>query len=613
MMRFNLQLFAQKLNTGTSIVDYLKSQGQDSSMSARKELAKSLGITNYSGSYDQNVQMLKALQSSSATNSVSGNTGGGSQKVALTGGTDSGSGGNSGTKLVQTGGSNSGGASNTGSASIKGVAQSTIDKIGSTFQASDKVTGANAEAQGYLGKVQELAGVTDIVDQSTWDILNTPYQTPTAVTEAFNYTNQLLQQLSSGRTSYTDQIKALMGDIQSRDKFTYDVDSDPLFQQALASAMSSGKTAMQDTIGQASSLTGGYASTYATSAGNQAYNAYIQDAYANLPAYYEMALEAYQMEGQEMYQQLAMLSDADATEYQRMYDSWSANFSNAQQMYQNSYGEWQDTINNAYNSANLQINEHGQIVDQVYNAYNATANNAQQMYQNEYNAWADEVANAVKIASMANSDYWSGEELTQRQNEFDTEMEYKRDALAQDDSQFYASLGQDQSQFDASMAQEQAQFISRYDLNGDGIVDSQDQAVEASASGSSDFATLTNSDMKTLEEVYISAGGGTAGLEAVDRQLTLLGKNNLSEEANDALTETLNGVDMPLQHQDWTIADDTKNRGFLWWKGVDHNDTYTYNGTTKTYDQLSEMIDLSDMSEAEKEQMRKALQNQSKK
>ena len=81
-----------------------------------------------------------------------------------------------------------------------------------------------------------------------------------------------------------------MGQIQNRDKFSYDVDNDVLFQQYLASSMASGKTAMQDTMGQASALTGGYGSTYATSAANQQYNAYIQDAYNNLPEYYQMAM-----------------------------------------------------------------------------------------------------------------------------------------------------------------------------------------------------------------------------------------------------------------------------------------------------------------------------------
>ena len=59
-----------KLNTNTSIVDYLKSQGQNSSYSARQDLAKSLGISNYTGTAEQNVQMLNALKNGSSTSSA---------------------------------------------------------------------------------------------------------------------------------------------------------------------------------------------------------------------------------------------------------------------------------------------------------------------------------------------------------------------------------------------------------------------------------------------------------------------------------------------------------------------------------------------------------------
>ena len=48
----------------TSIVDYLKSQGQDSSYSARKKLAEERGITNYSGTAAQNTQLLNMLRNS---------------------------------------------------------------------------------------------------------------------------------------------------------------------------------------------------------------------------------------------------------------------------------------------------------------------------------------------------------------------------------------------------------------------------------------------------------------------------------------------------------------------------------------------------------------------
>ena len=49
-----------------SIVDYLKSIGQDSSYSSRKNLASQYGISNYSGTASQNTNLLKALQSGSS-------------------------------------------------------------------------------------------------------------------------------------------------------------------------------------------------------------------------------------------------------------------------------------------------------------------------------------------------------------------------------------------------------------------------------------------------------------------------------------------------------------------------------------------------------------------
>ena len=529
MNRINLQLFAQKLNTDTSIVDYLKSQGQDSSYSARKNLAASLGITNYSGSYDQNVAMLKALK---------GGSGASSTPKASTAPTNT-------------------NVAGSGKSSINGVDKATADKMNSSFAPSANVTSAQAEKDAYLEKVKELGSVTDIIDQSTWDAINKKWEAPTAYNEAFAYTNQLLQQLSSGRTSYTDQIKDLMEQIQNRDKFEYDVDSDVLFQQYLGSAMNSGKTAMMDTIGQASALTGGYGSTYATSAGNQQYNAYIQDAYNNLPEYYQMALEAYQMEGEEMYNQLSMLNQADATEYQRLYDSWNANFTSTQQMYQNAYGEWRDSVGNAISSAGLQLNEYGQLYDQAYKTYSAVADNAQTLYQNEYTKWADEVANAYKYAGLANSDYWSTQNFVQSQKEHDAEMSYK-----------YAALQQDQNQFNASLTQENSQFLSKNDLNGDGVVNSKDlETKSAGNTTESGYKEPSETQMKKALEAY-NTGGEDALYQYVD---------SLGADIDMGLIDSyINQYgQLPLEKRTFTKTKDTYNGGFLGlpiFKGDDNND-----------------------------------------
>lgn len=49
--------------TGDSVVDYLKSIGQDSSFTNRKKLATKHGISNYKGTASQNTQLLKKLRS----------------------------------------------------------------------------------------------------------------------------------------------------------------------------------------------------------------------------------------------------------------------------------------------------------------------------------------------------------------------------------------------------------------------------------------------------------------------------------------------------------------------------------------------------------------------
>jgi hypothetical protein len=49
---------------GTSVVDYLKSRGESSDKESRRKLAESKGIKNYTGDYNQNIALLKALRDS---------------------------------------------------------------------------------------------------------------------------------------------------------------------------------------------------------------------------------------------------------------------------------------------------------------------------------------------------------------------------------------------------------------------------------------------------------------------------------------------------------------------------------------------------------------------
>ncbi len=342
---------------------------------------------------------------------------------------------------------------------LNNVDNATIDKLTTGFKASNDVAKAQSAVDEALINLKQLESG---ISPDTWEALNTPFEASSAYQEAMKYTNSLLEQLNSGRTSYTSQIEDLMNQIKNREEFAYDVDSDVFFQQALASAMGSGRTAMQDTIGQASALTGGYGSTYATTAGNQAYNAFIEDAYNNLPEYYQMALEAYELEGQEMYEQLEMLNAADAQEYARMYDAWSANVNSAEQLYSKEYSEWQNSVQNAYNQANLQLSEQNQAYDLAYNNYVAAQNNADALYEKEYAEWVDEVNNAFNYADMLNSDYWNEASFAEEQRRYDQEYAYSLAEAAGDSSS---------SATRAQMATYKQKALELYNEGGDALVD----------------------------------------------------------------------------------------------------------------------------------------------
>ncbi|MBQ1280851.1 MAG: peptidoglycan-binding protein [Oscillospiraceae bacterium] len=71
--------------------------------------------------------------------------------------------------------------------------------------------------------------------------------------------------------------------------FSYDIEEDPLYAAYRAQYTRLGQTAMEDTLGRAAALTGGYGSSYAQTAAQQAYDGYMQNLGAQLPALYEQA------------------------------------------------------------------------------------------------------------------------------------------------------------------------------------------------------------------------------------------------------------------------------------------------------------------------------------
>jgi hypothetical protein len=77
---------------------------------------------------------------------------------------------------------------------------------------------------------------------------------------------------------------------------------------------------MADTMGQAAAMTGGYGNSYAQSVGQQAYQAQLDNLNDIAPELYAMALDRYNREGQDLYNQLGMVSDRENLDYGRYRD-----------------------------------------------------------------------------------------------------------------------------------------------------------------------------------------------------------------------------------------------------------------------------------------------------
>lgn len=116
---------------------------------------------------------------------------------------------------------------------------------------------------------------------------------------------------------YDPQIQALYQAILSRDPFSYDAASDPLYGQYKQSYTRGGQRAMQDTLGQMALRTGGLASSYAESAAQQTYDNYMAALADKTPELQQLAYQRYQDELSGKRADLSMLLGLDDVDYNR--------------------------------------------------------------------------------------------------------------------------------------------------------------------------------------------------------------------------------------------------------------------------------------------------------
>lgn len=219
-----------------------------------------------------------------------------------------------------------------------------------------KNNGYNLDVDGSFGPKTQAAvkayqkanglDVDGIVGTNTWGALtktnssaNTSTSTPTASTPKFEYADyapsdavsqaqamlnqHLAQKPGEYQSAWQAQLNDAIGKIMNREKFSYDLNGDALYQQYKDQFTTQGKMASMDVMGQAAAATGGYGNSYAQTVGQQAYQGYLQQLNDKVPELYSLAYDRYNQEGQDLLNQYSLLSAQEEKDYGRHRDTVS--------------------------------------------------------------------------------------------------------------------------------------------------------------------------------------------------------------------------------------------------------------------------------------------------
>lgn len=138
---------------------------------------------------------------------------------------------------------------------------------------------------------------------------------------AYGASEDYYRELMNQGKAAQERANSYLSQYDNRGPFRYDANNDPVYQSLRDQYVHQGKRAMQDTMGQAAGLTGGYASTYGQSVGNQAYNEYLTKLSAQIPGLAANARAAYDAEGDRLLNRYNLELNAAGTAYNQARDA----------------------------------------------------------------------------------------------------------------------------------------------------------------------------------------------------------------------------------------------------------------------------------------------------
>ena len=247
----------------------------------------------------------------------------------------------------------------------------------------------------------------------------TGYSPSQAVLAAQQYLNQQLANKPGAYVSkYDTQLDSLLHEMMNRGPFTYDASADPLYNIYKDLYIQNGRRAMQETLGNAAALTGGYGSSYGQSAAQQMYNQYMEALNARVPELQQQAYQRYSDEGDRMAQNFQLMNLLENQNYGR---------------YRDTVSDWQMDRSYAYQAA---LN--AEQMDRQQFQYDTTFRENQRQFDANEAYRQAQLAEQIRQADLA-ADQW---------------LKNYEESIRQ----YNQNFGENQRQFDIEQALAQAKF-----------------------------------------------------------------------------------------------------------------------------------------------------------
>ena len=128
-------------------------------------------------------------------------------------------------------------------------------------------------------------------------------------------------------SKYGTLIDNQLNKILNKEAFSYDFNADPLYQNYKDQYTKMGKEAAMNAAAATSTLTGGYGNSYAGTAAAQANQQYLTQLNETIPELYNAALNKYNMEKEDMYNQFNLLQGEENRLYGQHRDNVSDYYS----------------------------------------------------------------------------------------------------------------------------------------------------------------------------------------------------------------------------------------------------------------------------------------------